>query len=363
MTTTYLGEMRTNWRYAAAAAVGMGFGYSLFFYAGSVFSTPLVAEFGWSKAQFALLGTILIINVVCLPVIGRLTDIFGVRRVVLFGIIAGPLVFAALSMIDGSFGLFLALNYVLAIVHGTTTSSTVFGRLIAQRFEKARGLALSIMAGTPAIAAAIAVPLLTWTIDHQSWRAAYLAHLRAISTQALEWEILGEFATSLHTKIDAMAKQDDKALASYTAFGKSLQSLQRTAMARHQTLQEHACMQGPWPELSDLRAEGGRHGERDAKLAVCVRSNDASKVANVWLHVSTARRGPFAAVVLHDDGQHGDGADDDGVFGGSSEPFAPNEAVHYYIEALDDGEQPKAAFLPAAASGRPLRAELDDKKR
>ena len=175
MTTTYLGEMRTNWRYAAASAVGMGFGYSLFFYAGSVFSTPLVAEFGWSKAQFALLGTILIINVVCLPVIGRLTDIFGVRRVVLFGIIAGPLVFAALSMIDGSFGLFLALNYVLAIVHGTTTSSTVFGRLIAQRFEKARGLALSIMAGTPAIAAAIAVPLLTWTIDHHSWRAAYLA--------------------------------------------------------------------------------------------------------------------------------------------------------------------------------------------
>ena len=195
------------------------------------------------------------------------------------------------------------------------------------------------------------------------WRAAYLAHLRAISTQALEWEILGEFATSLHTKIDAMAKQDDKALASYTAFGKSLQSLQRTAMARHQTLQEHACMQGPWPELSDLRAEVGRHGERDAKLAVCVRSNDASKVANVWLHVSTAKRGPFAAVVLHDDGQHGDGAADDGVFGGSSEPFAQNEAVHYYIEALDDGEQPKAAFLPAAASGRPLRAELDDKKR
>lgn len=175
MTTSYLGELRTNWRYASAAAVGMGFGYSLFFYAGSVFSTPLVAEFGWSKAQFALLGTILIINVICLPVVGRLTDIFGVRRVVLFGITAGPLVFAGLSMIGGSFAIFLALNYVLAIVHGTTTSSTVFGRLIAQRFEKARGLALSIMAGTPAIAAAIAVPLLTMTIDNVSWRAAYLA--------------------------------------------------------------------------------------------------------------------------------------------------------------------------------------------
>lgn len=175
MTTSYLGELRTNWRYASAAAIGMGFGYSLFFYAGSVFSTPLVAEFGWSKAQFALLGTILIVNVICLPVIGRLTDIFGVRRVVLCGIVAGPLVFGALSMIGGSFAVFLALNYLLAIVHGTTTSSTVFGRLIAQRFERARGLALSIMAGTPAIAAAIAVPLLTWTIDHHSWRAAYLA--------------------------------------------------------------------------------------------------------------------------------------------------------------------------------------------
>ena len=175
MTTTYLGELRSNWRYASASAIGMGFGYSLFMYAGSVFSTPLIAEFGWSNAQFALLGTVLAVNVICLPVVGRLTDIFGVRRVVLFGIIAGPLLFTALSMIGGSFAIFLALNYMVAIFHGTTTSSTVFGRLLAQRFQRARGLALSVMAATPSVAAAIAAPLLTWLIAAQGWRAAYLA--------------------------------------------------------------------------------------------------------------------------------------------------------------------------------------------
>ncbi|RYD93513.1 MAG: MFS transporter, partial [Sphingomonadales bacterium] len=85
-----------------------------------------------------------------------------------YGLIAAG---TALSGVGGS----LLLNYILAIVHGTTTSSTVFGRLIALRFERARGLALSIMAGTPAVAAAIAVPLLTATMESHGWRAAYLA--------------------------------------------------------------------------------------------------------------------------------------------------------------------------------------------
>jgi predicted MFS family arabinose efflux permease len=172
---TYLGELRQNWRYAAAAMIGMGFGYSLFFYAGSIFAPPLIGEFGWSKAQFALLGTILLVNLVCLPAVGRLTDMFGVRRIAAVGIVAGPLLFVALSMIGGSFAVFLALNFAMAILFGTTTSSTVFGRLVAQRFDRARGLALSLMACAPAAAAAIATPVLGNVIDTHGWRAAYVA--------------------------------------------------------------------------------------------------------------------------------------------------------------------------------------------
>ncbi|MEQ1634537.1 MAG: CotH kinase family protein [Planctomycetota bacterium] len=194
------------------------------------------------------------------------------------------------------------------------------------------------------------------------WRAAYLAHLRAIATQAMSKDTLHAFATGLHQQIRAMAQVDDKALSSFAAFEKSLESLLGTATTRQKALLEHASMQGEWPELSDLRAEVVRHEDDEAKLTVRVRVGGTKDLQNVWLHVAMSRRGPFAAVALHDDGQHGDGAANDGVFGGSSEPFAQKETVHYYLEALGKGDTPHAAFLPAA-SGRPLRGELDGKQR
>jgi len=100
---------------------------------------------------------------------------FGVRRVAAVGMVAGPLIFIALSMMSGDFWVYLSLSFLLAILFGTTTSSTVFGRLVAQRFERARGFALSLMACAPAVAAAIAVPILGHVIEGQGWRTAYVA--------------------------------------------------------------------------------------------------------------------------------------------------------------------------------------------
>ena len=180
---SYLGELRTNWRETAAAMIGMGFGYSLYMYSNAIFGPPLLKEFGWSKAQFALLGTTLLVNVICLPAIGRLTDLLGVRKVALIGFVTGPLIFLGLSRMSGDFAVFLTLSYVLAILFGTTTSSTVFGRLVAQRFDRARGLALSLMACAPAAAAAIATPILGAMIEARGWRTSYVV-LAAVTLAA-----------------------------------------------------------------------------------------------------------------------------------------------------------------------------------
>ena len=82
------------------------------------------------------------------------------------------------------------------------------------------------------------------------WRAAYLAHLRAIATQAMTKDTLHAFATGLHQQIRAMAEVDDKALASFAAFEKSLEPLLGTATTRQKALLEHASMQGAWPVTS-----------------------------------------------------------------------------------------------------------------
>jgi hypothetical protein len=65
---SYLGEVRTNWRYLLAAAVGLAMGYSLTLYLSGIFAPHLLEEFGWSRAQYALIGMTIFIGVFSMPI-------------------------------------------------------------------------------------------------------------------------------------------------------------------------------------------------------------------------------------------------------------------------------------------------------
>ena len=78
--------------------------------------------------------------------------------------------------------------------------------------------------------------------------------------------------------------------------------------------------------------------------------------------MALARRGPFVAMTMLDDGTHGDGAALDGVFGAVRDDLPQGEAVHWYVEALGAGDEPHAAFAPDAASCGAFRTELPGKK-
>ena len=71
---TYLGELRINWRWVAAACVGLGSGFGLNQYVAGTFADHLIREFHWSKSQFALTGLTIIVSMLALPIAGRLTD-------------------------------------------------------------------------------------------------------------------------------------------------------------------------------------------------------------------------------------------------------------------------------------------------
>ena len=171
---SYFGELRTNWRTLLASAIGLGAGLSINSYVVSVFAPHLLEAFGWSKAQYALLGTTIMAMLFCLPFVGRLTDVFGVRRVALIGVVSTPLSYFAFSRFDGEIEAFLFLT-VLQVIFGSTTTATVYSRLVAERFTRARGLAFALVACWPAVVGAIGVPMLTHTIETHGWRAGYEA--------------------------------------------------------------------------------------------------------------------------------------------------------------------------------------------
>ena len=172
---SYFGELRANWRPLAAASLGFAGGYNIGLYISALFTPHLMAEFGWSKAQFSLVGTTVIFTVVCAPIAGRLVDRFGVRAIATLGVVLSPLVYLGFSFANHDFRLFWALNAAQVILLGMTTTSVVYSRLIAEKLERARGVSLAIMASAPALIGGVFVPLLTALIDAEGWRSGYRA--------------------------------------------------------------------------------------------------------------------------------------------------------------------------------------------
>jgi len=173
MGSAYWGELRTHWRPLLAATMGLGFGIGLSAYTMSLFAPKMIGEFGWEKSQFALLGSFGLLMLIMQPITGRLTDRFGVRAVSAVGVLAGPIAYLGFAFQPGSIRAFFAVA-VLQIILGTLTTSPVYTRIVAERFERARGLAFSIVMTGPPLVGAVIAPLLGGFIESQGWRNGYL---------------------------------------------------------------------------------------------------------------------------------------------------------------------------------------------
>jgi len=167
-------EFRRHWRPLAASFLGMGSALSLNSYILSTFAPYLIEEFGWSRTQWAMLGTVQILVLFCLPVAGRLTDMFGVRPVAATGALSFPLFLVAIAMMNGDIYVYLGI-YIAQTILCSTTTATVYSRVVAEVFSIRRGLALAIAGSSPPLVAALGSPLITSFVDQHGWRAGYIA--------------------------------------------------------------------------------------------------------------------------------------------------------------------------------------------
>jgi len=134
----------------------------------------LVADAGWSRADFALVGSLALVTSFAFPFIGRLADVIGVRWTALIGMTTLPLCYLAYSLMSGQLWVYVTIFFVQSLLCVTTTA-TVYSRLVVQHVERARGLALAIAASGPAITGAIGAPILNAYVEAEGWRAAYQA--------------------------------------------------------------------------------------------------------------------------------------------------------------------------------------------
>ncbi len=175
----YFREFKLNWVTLLGCCMGMALGSAISHYTMSLMGPPMMKEFHWSKAQFALIGSISLLAMPLIPLAGRFTDRYGPRLAAMVGFSAVPLGFIAYTQMTGSIVQFFMI-YLLQHVFGVLTTSMVFCRVIVERFDTARGVALSVLMSGPPLVGAIAAPLLAVLIRNEGWRAGWFA-LAAVS--------------------------------------------------------------------------------------------------------------------------------------------------------------------------------------
>jgi MFS family permease len=172
--SAYLADFRIGWRALVAASLGLGSGLALLPFVINILAPHIVAEFGWSKSDFALASMVSGLTVLTYPIAGRLADRFGARRIAGAGILSTTAGYSALAFLDGPISHYVGVM-VLQLTLGAMISGPVLLRLIVDNFERSRGMALAIAVSAPAVFAALASPLLSSLVEAQGWRTGSLA--------------------------------------------------------------------------------------------------------------------------------------------------------------------------------------------
>jgi MFS family permease len=164
-----------GWFIVAVAGIGLFMGYvPIIGFSFGVFFKPLSDEFNWSRAEVSLAFSLsLLVLSATLPVVGRLVDKYGARKVILPSAVLFGLTLASFYFLTASLWHFYAVYLVLGAA-GSGTAAVPYYKVIANWFDKRRGLALGLtMAG--AGLGFFVMPTLSYVlISAVGWRLAYV---------------------------------------------------------------------------------------------------------------------------------------------------------------------------------------------
>lgn len=143
-------------------------------YSIGVLTAPLQAEFGWSRATIQAAITFSTgLGLIGGPLGGWMVDRFGVRKSILFGIVGLSSAVLACTAMTGSVWQLYAFYAAMALL-GAGAGAVSWTYLIANRFEKSRGLALGVALSGTGLAAVLAPRIAAAGLEWGGWQSAYL---------------------------------------------------------------------------------------------------------------------------------------------------------------------------------------------
>ena len=192
-------------------------------------------------------------------------------------------------------------------------------------------------------------------------RARYLAHLRTIAREWLDWDMLRPMIVEYRSLIDPEVKADDKKLYSYEAFATShindqsrearqggrerrgTPSFKQFVEQRREYLFSHAEIDKPVPTIESVSKPKKPLTNQPVKINAKI-GEDVS-VEAVLLYYAVGRLSPFERVPMSKNGNE---------YVGEIPAFPAGKKVRYYVEARSLKAHGTTAFFPAKTEFEPL---------
>src|SRR5262252_2745001 len=171
-----MGNLFANrWLVVFASVLGLlvGSGPILIFSSG-VFLKPVSAELGITRGDLSIaLLLAALCTAVTLPFFGWLLDRVGTRRVMMPGIVLYALAVAAFGLMERQPAFVIPMIYALVGIIGVVQTPIPYAAVVAQWFDRQRGLALGIATAGVGLGVVVLPPFLALLINNFGWRHAY----------------------------------------------------------------------------------------------------------------------------------------------------------------------------------------------
>ncbi|MEE2886158.1 MAG: CotH kinase family protein [Planctomycetota bacterium] len=214
-------------------------------------------------------------------------------------------------------------------------------------------------------------PMVSRLFSVAEWRSRYVHHMKTILADSLDWtSSVAKQVSTYQTLIDPIVQADPKKLYSYQDFldnitkavvlgnepgyGKVAPGLQQFCDSRAAYVNTLAEFQFVAPVLSDVKVTPS---DPKPNTVTNVTAKVTSTVALGQVTAHYRGDGGYMMVTMYDDGNHGDGGANDGVFGGTipATVHTPGAKVEYFVGAASAAASGGAVtYLPAKAANDPM---------
>ncbi len=194
-------------------------------------------------------------------------------------------------------------------------------------------------------------------------RARYLAHIRTIADEWLDWDVLQPIIAEYQSLVDPEVKVDDKKLYAYEAFatsqikdqgggegggrggrgGRATPSFKRFVEERAEYLFNHPEVNKPTPTIVSVSKPEKPMANQPVQITAEV-DRDVN-ISAVILYYADGRLAPFQSVPMSKNGA---------VYVGEIPDFPAGKKIRYYVEARSAGTHGATTFFPAKTEFAPL---------